>query len=223
VLCWHQLRNWESTDGSYARNLLICPPAKFRAQLDALADNGWTAIGPDQYLAHLTSGAALPDKPVLLTFDDSQRSQITEGLPQLQARKMTATFFAMTVVLDKPGWFSRRDLKRLSDAGMTVGAHTWDHHRVDQYTGRDWAVQLTQPRELLQKIIGKPVEHFAYPYGAWDAAALPHVKAAGYKSAYQLTDRTPSTSAPLYTLRRHLVASTWSGRQLLHHLEKSRH
>src|SRR5205823_1052354 len=58
VLCWHQLRNWTSTDGSYARNLLICPPAIFRAQLDALADGGWTTIGPDQYLAHLTSGAA---------------------------------------------------------------------------------------------------------------------------------------------------------------------
>src|SRR4051794_14115329 len=154
VLCWHQLRNWTSSDGSYARNLLICPPAKFRAQLDALAEAGMTTIGPNQYLAHLTSGAALPDKPVMLTFDDSQGTQITEALPQLQARRMTATFFAMTVVLDKPGWFTRRDLKRLDDAGMTIAAHTWDHHRVDEYTGRDWSMQLKQPRELLEKIIG---------------------------------------------------------------------
>jgi len=222
VLCWHQLRNWTSSDGSYARNLLICPPAKFRAQLDALADGGWTTIGPDQYLAHLTSGAALPDKPVMLTFDDSQATQITEALPQLQARRMTATFFAMTVVLDKPGWFTRRDLKRLHDAGMTVAAHTWDHHRVDEYTGRDWSMQLKQPRELLEKIIGKPVEHFAYPYGAWSKTSIPHVKAAGYRSAYQLADRTPSTSAPLYTLRRDLITSTWNGPQLLKDLKRSK-
>ncbi|MGI8458102.1 MAG: polysaccharide deacetylase family protein [Propionibacteriaceae bacterium] len=219
VLCWHQLRNWTSSDDSYARTLLICPPATFRAQLDALAEGGWTTIGPDQYLAHLTAGATLPAKPVLLSFDDSQGSQITEGLPQLQARKMTATFFAMTVVLDKPGWFSRRDLRRLDDAGMTVAAHTWDHHRVDQYTGRDWSLQLKKPRELLEKILGKPVDHFAYPYGAWNAAALPHVEAAGYRSAYQLADKTPSTSAPRYTLRRELVASTWSGRQLVRQLQ----
>lgn len=218
VLCWHQLRNWTSADGSYARNLLICPPAKFRAQLDALADHGWTSIGPEEYLAHLTTGEPLPAKPVMLTFDDSQGSQISEGLPQLRARKMTATFFAMTVVLDKPDWFSRRDLKRLDDAGMTVAAHTWDHHRVDEYAAKDWSVQLKQPRELLEKIIGKPVEHFAYPYGAWDAAALPHVRAAGYASAYQLADRKPSPSAPLCTLRRDLVVSTWSGQQLLQHL-----
>ncbi|HET9647127.1 MAG TPA: polysaccharide deacetylase family protein, partial [Microlunatus sp.] len=96
----------------------------------------------------------------------------------------------------------------------------WDHHRVDQYTGPDWSVQLNQPRELLEKIIGKPVEHFAYPYGAWNTAAIPHLKAAGYRSAYQLADRTPSPTAPLYTLRRDLTKSTWTGPQLLKHLAK---
>ena len=218
VLCWHQLRDWTPSDTGYARNLLICPPAHFRAQLDALAHDGWNTIGPDQYLAHLTTGAGLPDKPVLLTFDDSQGSQLTEGLPQLLARDMTATFFAMTVVLDKPGWLSRRDLKQLDAKGMTIGAHTWDHHRVDQYTGKDWAVQLQQPRELLAKIVGKPVDHFAYPYGAWDHATLAHVAAAGYRSAYALADRKPDRTAPLLTLRRDLVGSTWTGPALLKHL-----
>jgi len=134
VLCWHQLRDWEPSDESYARTLLICPPAHFRAQLDALAEGGWTTIGPDQYFAHLTTGAPLPVKPVLLTFDDSQGSQMTEAFPQLRARGMTATFFAMTVVLDKPGWLSARDLKTLDAAGMTVGAHTWDSRGVSRST-----------------------------------------------------------------------------------------
>ncbi len=218
VLCWHQLRDWNSADGEYARTLLICPPKKFRAQLDAVADDGWNTIGPDQYLDHLTTGAALPSKPIMLSFDDSQGSQITEGLPQLRARKMTATFFAMTVVLGNQGWFTRRDLKRLDDAGMTVAAHTWDHHRADEYSGQDWSLQLQKPRELLEKIIGHPVRHFAYPYGAWDRAALPHVAAAGYRTAFQLADRKPDPKHPLLTLRRDLVSSTWTGKQLLTHL-----
>ena len=218
VLCWHQLRDWTSADGEYARTLLICPPQKFRAQLDALAHDGWNTIGPDQYLHHLTTGAPLPSKPIMLSFDDSQGSQITEGLPQLTNRKMTATFFAMTVVLGNRGWFTRRDLKRLDDAGMTVAAHTWDHHRVDEYHGRDWSLQLEQPREVLEKIVGKPVRHFAYPYGAWDRAALPHVAAAGYQTAFQLADRKPDPKRPLLTLRRDLATSTWSGKQLLSHL-----
>ncbi len=218
VLCWHQLRDWTSADGEYARTLLICPPKTFRAQLDALGEDGWNTISADDYLEHLTTGATLPPKPVMLSFDDSQGSQISEGLPQLRARKMTATFFAMTVVLGNKGWFTQRDLKRLDDAGMTVAAHTWDHHRVDQYRGQDWSTQLKQPRELLEKIIGKPVRHFAYPYGAWDRTALPHVAAAGYQAAFQLADRKPDAKRPLLTLRRDLVSSTWSGKQLLAHL-----
>lgn len=223
VLCWHQLRDWKPSDTGYSRDLLICPPAKFRAQLDALAEGGWHTIGPDAYLDHLTRGTVLPEKPVLLTFDDSQGSQITEALPQLKKRKMTGTFFAMTVVLGNPGWFTRDDLKKLDAEGMTVAAHTWDHHRVDQYSGKDWKIQLEQPRALLEKVVGKPVDHFAYPYGAWNSAALPHVKAAGYKTGFQLADRRPDPVSPLYTLRRSLVGSTWTGPDLLKQLAGPSH
>jgi peptidoglycan/xylan/chitin deacetylase (PgdA/CDA1 family) len=215
VLCYHQLRDWRPADGDYARRLLICPPKTFRAQLDALAEDGWTTIGPDQYLAHLTGGQPLPAKPVILSFDDAQGTQATEALPQLVQRQMTGTFFAMTVVLDKRDWLGRDDLKRLADAGMTVGAHTWDHQRVDRYGDADWAVQLDQPRELLESVLGRPVEHFAYPFGAWNSAAFPHLISAGYRTAFQLTDKPTDPTAPVLSLRRTLVDSTWTRAQLL--------
>jgi len=220
VLCWHQLRDWAPADGTYARQLLICPPAAFRAQLDAVAGAGYTTIGPEQYLAHLTTGAALPAKPILLSFDDSQGTQVSEGLPQLVSRSMTGTFFAMTVVLGKSGWMSEDDLRRLDAAGMTVAAHTWDHHRADRYAGTDWQVQLEQPRALLEQVLRHPVEHFAYPYGAWAPADFPHLAAAGYRTAFQLADRTPSADMPLFTLRRQLVDSRWTGADLLAQLER---
>jgi hypothetical protein len=44
VLCYHQLRDWRSSDSSYNRTNLICPPRYFRAPLDALAEGGWTTI-----------------------------------------------------------------------------------------------------------------------------------------------------------------------------------
>jgi len=218
VLCWHQLRDWTGGDSPYNRRVLICPPAKFRDQLDALASHGYTTISADQYLDHLTSAAPLPARPVMLTFDDAQGSQVSVGLPELVRRRMTGTFFIMTVVLDKPRWMRRADLRRLDEAGMTIAAHTWDHHRADRYTGRDWQVQLVQPRAELEHILGKPVRHFAYPYGAWSPADFPRLADAGYLTAYQLSGRKPDRAQPLYTLRRTLVDSTWTGRQLLDHL-----
>jgi peptidoglycan/xylan/chitin deacetylase (PgdA/CDA1 family) len=218
VLCWHQLRDWTAADSAYDRRALICPPAVFRGQLDALVSHGYRTIGPDQYLDHLTTGAPLPPRPVMLTFDDSQGSQLTVGLPELVRRRMTAAFFVMTVVLDKPRWMRRTDLRRLDAAGMTVAAHTWDHSRADRYGGADWQPQLVAPKAELERILGKPVRHFAYPYGAWDRADFPHLAQAGYASAYQLADDAMDAARPLYTLRRTLVDTSWTGTTLLDHL-----
>ena len=223
VLCWHQLRDQRPSDSTYDRRLLVCPPADFRAQLDGLQQAGYTTITADQYLAHLRTGAALPDKPVMLSFDDSQGTQISVGLPELVKRRMTATFFVMTVPLDKPRWMSGDDVKHLADIGMTVAAHTWDHHRVDRYSGKDWEVQLVEPRAELEKIVGGPVVHFAYPYGAWNTGDFPHLAAAGYATAFQLDVHPISRSTPLYTIPRILVGSTWSGATLVKQAEAMVH
>jgi peptidoglycan/xylan/chitin deacetylase (PgdA/CDA1 family) len=221
VLCWHQLRDWTAGDSAYDRQLLICPPAAFRAQLDALAAGGYTTITTDQYFDHLTVGAPLPPRPVMLTFDDSQGSQISAGLPELMKRRMTGTFFVMTVVLDKPRWLSRADVRRLAHSGMTVAAHTWDHQRADRYAGRDWQVELVQPRAELERITGKPVRDFAYPYGIWDPADFPHLAAAGYRTAYQLGGEPLDRMHPLFSLRRILVDSGWTGPELLRKISGS--
>jgi peptidoglycan/xylan/chitin deacetylase (PgdA/CDA1 family) len=219
VLCWHQLRDWTAGDSAYDRASLICPPAAFRRQLDALAAGGWTTISADQYLAHLTTGAALPPRPVLLSFDDSQGSQISVGLPELTRRRMTATFFVMTVPLDKPRWMSRADLRRLVAAGMTVGAHTWDHQRADRYSGADWKRQLDEPKAELERVVRRPVRHFAYPYGLWTPADFPHLAAAGYRTAFTL-DGHADPRTPLYTLPRILVHSEWTGPDLVNRLRQ---
>jgi peptidoglycan/xylan/chitin deacetylase (PgdA/CDA1 family) len=219
VLCYHQLRNWRSGDSTYNRLNLICPPKYFRAHLDALAEDGWTTISPAHYLRHLTTGAVLPRKPVMLSFDDGSAGQAHEGLAQLAKRGMTGTFFVMTVVLGKRTWMSIRDIHRLADASMTIGSHTWDHHAVSNLSGRAWKVQLEQSRETLRKASGQSVEHFAYPYGEISANAYPHLKKAGYKTAFQLEAQPLSPAAPLYTLRRSIVVFTWSGTRLIQHLK----
>jgi len=215
VLCYHQLREWRGDDSAYARASLICPPRNFRRQLDALAEDGWTTISPDDYLAHLTRRAALPDKPVLLTFDDGSRGQAETGLPELLERDMTATFFPMTVVLDKPTWLRRRDIAELADAKMTIAGHTYDHPGVDSIRGRNWKVQLQDSRKTLQDASGQEVAHFAYPFGIVRSRAYPHLEEAGYRTAFQLEERKVDKAAPLYTLRRFLVGSSWSGQDLL--------
>lgn len=219
VLCYHQVRDWTGEDSQYTRENLVIPPAAFREQLDAMTGAGYTAISPDQYYAHLTTGAELPAKPVLLSFDDGKDNQASIAAAELAKRGMTGTFFIMSVVIGNAGWVTEDELKKVADSGMTIGSHTWDHHRVDKYTEADLEEQLVKPRETLAAITGQPVLDFAYPYGAWNDAGAALVAKAGYRTGYQLMDQPVSAEVPLYSLRRQLAVSTWKGPEVVAKLE----
>jgi hypothetical protein len=215
VLCWHQLRDRTAGASAFDRQLLICPPAAFRAQLDALAAGGHTTITADQYFDHLIEGAPLPPRPVMLIFKDSQGSQISVGLPELVRRRMTGTFFVMTVVLDKPRWMSRGrrpPAGAVRDDGRLV--HLGPPARRPVH-GPRLAGRARPAARGVGGIIGKPVRELAYPYGIWDADDFPHLAAAGYRTAYQLGGKPLDRTHRLFSLRRILVDSDWTGPELL--------
>jgi len=212
VLCWHQIREPTSADGAAARPYIVSP-RRLAEQLDALDRAGFTPVTGDALAGHVVRGTPLPPKPVLLTFDDGSAGQYTRAFPLLRRHRFVATFFVMTVVLDKPGWLSRGEVRALDRAGMTIAAHTWDHHPVPQYTDADWARQLTEPRDELAGIVGHPVRLFAYPFGLWSVAAFAHLRQAGFVAAFQLADKLDRADAP-WTLRRIIVPSL-TGAQLL--------
>jgi peptidoglycan/xylan/chitin deacetylase (PgdA/CDA1 family) len=217
ALCYHQVREHTAADGAGARSL-ICPPAVLERHLRALAAAGMQPVTSTALVDHLELGAPLPARPVMISFDDASAGHFTQALPILQRLGMTATFFVMTVVLDKPNWLRREQVRLLDRAGMTIGVHTWDHHRVTTYTDRDWGTQLERPKAELEDIVEHRLDLFAYPYGAWNPAALPHVEQAGYRAAFQLTDQPPDPQRPLYTIRRVLTSSSWDTGTLLNRL-----
>jgi peptidoglycan/xylan/chitin deacetylase (PgdA/CDA1 family) len=212
VLCWHQIRQPTSADSAAARPYIVSP-RRLTEQLDALDRAGFTAVGGDALASHVLRGTPLPHKPVLLTFDDGSAGQYTRALPILRRHHFVATFFVMTVVLDKPGWLSRGEVRALDHAGMTIAAHTWDHHPVTEYTAADWPRQLTEPRDELAGIVGHPVRLFAYPDGLWSPAAFPHLEGGGFSAAFQLAGNLDAAN-PRWTLRRIIVPSL-TGAQLL--------
>ncbi|MEI4271345.1 polysaccharide deacetylase family protein [Klenkia sp. LSe6-5] len=218
ALCFHQIREHTADDGEYARSITT-PPAVLTAQLQALADGGRTPVSASAVVDHLEFGTPLPERPVLLSFDDGSATHHDVALPALQAFGFPAIFFPMTVVLDKAGWLSADQLRALDAAGMEIGAHTWDHQRLDRLPADQWATQLAGPKATLESILGRPVPFMAYPYGAWDPEAAAQVAAAGFRAAWQLSDDTDPTT-PLLTVRRLMPPPTWDGPTLLAKLDR---
>ena len=144
ILCYHQIRDWTAKDSKVAKDYIV-PVADFKAQLKMLADSGYNTILPDQLFSYLNYGTALPPKPIMLTFDDTDLDQYTVAAPEMKKYGFKGVFFIMTVSLGRPGYMSRDQVRELSDAGHVIGSHTWDHHNVKKYQGEDWVTQIEKP------------------------------------------------------------------------------
>lgn len=219
ILCYHQIRSYKPTDGKVGRTYIV-PEIAFEQQMKSLADSGYHSVLPDDVHDYLTTGKALPSKPVMITFDDTRLDQYTAALPALNKYGFKGAFFIMTVSLGRPGYMCKEQVKSLSDAGHTVGSHTWDHKNIKTFTEEDWAIQITKPSKQIENITGKKVEYFAYPFGLWNKEAIAKLKEHGFKSVFQLAAKRDDKD-PLYSVRRIIVPGEWSGSTLLRCMKNS--
>ncbi len=209
VLCYHHIRALRPGESKRMLGYIV-PEQNFKDQMQSLADSGYQTISPDQYEAYLTTGAPLPPKPIMLTYDDTDLEQYTVALPEMEKHGFKGVYFIMTISIGRPRYMSKEQIKDLADKGHTIASHTWDHHNVKNYTEKDWDVQFLKTREKLEALTGKPVKHFAYPFGLWNHAAIPELQKRGYTTAYQLSERKRDSIAPLFSLRRMIVPGDWS-------------
>lgn len=219
ILCYHNIKDF-SASASENMKVYTVKPVAFAEQMKALADAGYHTIMPQQLYDYLAYNTPLPEKPIMITFDDTREEQFTIGAAEMKKYGFKGVFFIMTVSINRPGYMSKEQIKSLSDSGNVVAAHTWDHHMVTKYAGDDWNTQLVKPKAKLEEIIGKPVTDFAYPFGLWNTAAIPELKKSDYKMAYILaTKRDPLD--PLYTIRRIIVSGTWSTQGMMNSINSS--
>ncbi len=225
VLCYHQIRDWKPTDSKTAKDYII-PVAAFKAHIKMLADSGYHTILPDQLYNYLTTGAALPSKPIMLTFDDNDLDQFNIARPELKKYGFKAVYFIMTVTIGRPRYMNKDQIKQLSDEGNVIGSHTWDHHRVDRYQHNanpkkdDWVVQIEKPTKKLEEITGKKIDYFAYPFGVWKKPVLPVIQKYGFKIAFQLAEKR-DPEYPLMTVRRILDSGYWTVKTLSNSIKHS--
>lgn len=219
VLCYHHIRNFSG--GGRLMGYEVSP-AGFASQMKALADSGYKTILPDELYEYLVHGAALPPKPVMLTFDDNDKEQFTIGETEMKKYGFKGVYFIMTISINRTRYMSEEQLKQLSDSGHAIEGHTWDHHMVTKYTAATWDTQLVKPQKRLEAITGKPVKYFAFPFGLWNKEAIPELKNHGYKMAFILSTKRDSTE-PLYTIRRMIVPGQWTPQGMIKAMNQTFH
>ncbi|CAN5150388.1 hypothetical protein BH09BAC6_BH09BAC6_36880 [soil metagenome] len=208
ILCYHQIRDWRATDRLVDKEYIM-PPATFRKHMKLLADSGYHTILPDQLYAYLATGAALPSKPVMLTFDDTDGDQYEVARPELLKYGFKGVYFIVFNNIAKNKHFmTRSQVRQLATEGNVVACHTLTHANFIKLKGADWVNEIETPKRKLELLTGQPVKYFAYPYGLWNSQNLPELHKHGFLAAFQLT-QPRDRNDPMMTIRRVIDAGYW--------------
>jgi len=219
ILCYHHIRDWVKSDTEDDRAYIV-PLAKFEQEIKYLKDNGYNSVTAPQVYDYYANGKPLPPKPVMLSFDDEDINQWTNAVPLLKKYGFTATFFIMTVAIDKENYMTSDQIKELDKEGYDIEPHTWDHHMVSQYkTDEDWQKQIVEPRQTLEEMLGHSTPFFAYPFGVYDAQSAEKIKSYGYKGAFRLAQVLDDKTDPLFAIERRVANGYWKMSQFQEYIE----
>jgi len=177
ILMYHHIRSTK------IRDYYSVSPQVFEEQLQWLKNSGYTVVSYSAFYRALTTTSTLPEKSVVITFDDGYRDQYSQALPILQKFGYPAIFFPYTRDIGKRAFMTWDMLRALQAAGMEIGSHSVSHPRMDRLDERDLMWQTRHSKEVLQKELGREVEHFCYPYGLYSYDVVRSVVDAGYLSA----------------------------------------
>jgi peptidoglycan/xylan/chitin deacetylase (PgdA/CDA1 family) len=166
---------------------------ELRAQVDALAHDGFTAVTLDRVLDAWHGRATLPPHPIVLSFDDGYLGQGKLAEPILARRHWPGVINVVLENLGVPGGISATRLRQMVAAGWEVDAHTLTHRDLTTLGPADLRHELVGSRARLRRLLGVPVDAFCYPAGRFNATVEQAVRAAGYRAA---TTELPGAAGP---------------------------
>lgn len=156
----------------------------FSGQMRWLKDNGYTGITMAQLFNFWDDGYKLPNKPVVLTFDDGYPSNYSVARPVLRRLGWPGTLFLELNNVDSPKTgFTKRMVRRMVESGWEVGSHTISHPDLTTVGPAQLAREVKLSKKRIARTYGVDVDFFCYPAGRYDEKVLSAVKNAGYRGA----------------------------------------
>jgi peptidoglycan/xylan/chitin deacetylase (PgdA/CDA1 family) len=172
ILAYHSLDD--------SNSVLSTSPRVFADQMRTLRDSRINIISLEQISEQLRAGSERSDA-VAITFDDGFRSVYEHALPVLQTYGLPATVFLVTDYCEKtnawpgqPAYIERQPLLRWSEinemaqAGISFGSHTRAHPNLRELSRDQAEEELAGSKRIIEDTTGRPVDTFAYPYGAYN-------------------------------------------------------
>lgn len=175
----------------------------FEQHMKWLKEYGYTSITPDELYAFITEGAALPDKPVLITFDDGYKDNYTNAFPIMQKYGMKGTIFVVTGFLGVyENYLTWEQAKELLDKGFSIESHTYSHKSMTEASDDELMKELTKSKDKIKEKLGVEANFLAYPTGTYNLHIAALAQAAGYKGAFTIKYDNVSRETNVFAIER---------------------
>jgi peptidoglycan/xylan/chitin deacetylase (PgdA/CDA1 family)/glycosyltransferase involved in cell wall biosynthesis len=169
---------------------LTVSPQRFERHVRWLVRRGYQGICPADWLRWCHEGKGLPDKPVLLTFDDGYADLVEYALPVLRRYGFGAAVYIVTgQVGGTNAWdeaqgsgtlrlMTPEQIRYWATQGIEFGAHSRTHADMRTLTSEKLKEEILGSGSDLASLLGSRVVSFAYPYGFYNQGALDCVQGA---------------------------------------------
>lgn len=204
VLLYHDLESPEypnEKQGDATRDTVV-GVQDFERQVRFLYENGYRTITFGDYFRLREARGEIPQKRVVITFDDGHYSNYCLAFEILRKYRFKGVFFIVADRVGRDCHLTADQIREMAEAGMEIGSHGLSHAYLPLLKPHEIRKELVDSRRILESIIRRPVEYFAFPGGHYDRNILKELQAAGYKGACSCIQGTNGLNSDPYLLRR---------------------
>lgn len=228
ILMYHSLREDQTYLGKY-----VVSPETFEEDLIYLKEHGYTSVSVAELIAYVSDPeATLPEKPVLITFDDGHYNNYTYAYPLLEKYGFKALISVVGAYCEKQAvsgdrqssgysYLNWEQVAELADSGLIeIGCHSYDMHTTaagkrygaKQKTGESDIVYEEALKQDTLKLMGLLEENgvamspvYAYPFGSYNANSEEVLHALGFMMTLSCEEGTNvlTRGGSLYLLKRY--------------------
>lgn len=195
VLLYHRVGDSEGP--------LTITPDKFASDLAGLRNRGFETISLETFRRHQGDPETpLPEKPIMISFDDGYLDNYLNAVPLLRQYGLTASFFIITSLVGTEDRLATGHIREMSANGMSIGSHTVSHRELGAMGIEEAANELSLSRYFLEGMLQKPVEFIAYPKGSFNESTGTVARQTGYAGGFSILPGTCSRESNPYILKR---------------------
>ena len=216
ILLYHSI----SDDASAQFKKWTVSPQDFAAQMGHLYENGFTPVTVTRLARAIANDrVSLPERPVVISFDDGFADFYSQAFPVLDRYGFTATLFVVSGYIGGSAqWLQDQgeaerpmltweQITALDAAGIEIGAHTQTHPQLDTLQPDLAQEQIRGSKLVLEQQLGKRITSFAYPHGYYSPIVRRMVRQAGFLSACGVKHAMSSVKDDHFALARIVVSS----------------